>query len=504
MNQGRRKAGNLFTVACLLFILVTILAVEAAMAAEKLQIAPVNPEFTRYLSEKKAGTSGVKFTKDGHALGLVPDSIDRSYLRASAEKELASATKLGVLPPSLPSSYDLRVSMKGKIGPIRDQSMCGGCWSFATMASLESSLPKGGDLSENDLLDSNGFDGSACGGGYYSMAVAYLTRWSGPFPENQYPYQYLSATSPLQANTAAKSAMVHVQDVLLVSTTPDSVKTAVKNNGAVGIGFYWDDIYYNSSASSYYNSFGNTGNGGGHAVAVIGWDDNYPASNFMSTPPGNGAYLVRNSWGSGWGQNGYFWMSYYDASLDPASYYFKGETSKNYTRIYQYDPLGYTVGLGFTGVSDAWMANVFKADQQSPKIKAVSFYVTDLSASYDIYIYDNVYTYTDGSTGYPAAAATDGYPVAHQTGVASAGYHTIKLTTPASVTIGTNFSVVVHLSDNNGYNYPIAMEMPFNGYSSRAESLPGQSYVSSNGSDWMDLYGVFVNSNVCLKAFGGK
>ena len=75
----------------------------------------------------------------------------------------------------------------------------------------------------------------------------------------------------------------------------------------------------------------------------MGWDDSYPASNFATTPPGNGALLVRNSWGTSWGQGGYFWLSYYDSVCPTESVAFYGvEPTTNYTRIYQYDPLGWT------------------------------------------------------------------------------------------------------------------------------------------------------------------
>ena len=52
-----------------------------------------------------------------------------------------------------------------------------------------------------------------------------------------------------------------------------------------------------------------------HAVTIVGWDDNYSKDNFLITPPGDGAWIVKNSWVSEWGDNGYMYVSYYDGSL---------------------------------------------------------------------------------------------------------------------------------------------------------------------------------------------
>ena len=101
-----------------------------------------------------------------------------------------------------------------------------------------------------------------------------------------------------------------------------------------------------------------------HAVTIVGWDDAYSAANFAAAPPGHGAWLVKNSWGTGWGQSGYFWVSYYDrycGTSDVFNAVFEAwRRPTNYSDIYSYDPLGQTDTVGY-GSATAWGANVFTA-----------------------------------------------------------------------------------------------------------------------------------------------
>jgi C1A family cysteine protease len=462
--------------ASLLFL--SIIPSTIAQDSEGLIQAPLNPEFLDYLQRVQKYGFQVE-TSNGYALGLIPGPLDLSHLtgqRPLQIHELAVA----------PSSYDLR--SLGKVTPVKNQGSCGSCWSFATYGSLESNLKPSEtwDFSENNLKNRHGFDWGHCSGGNADMSTAYLARWIGPVNESDDPYNPNSNVSP-----SGLPVRKHLQEVLIIpdranSLDNENIKQAIMTYGALYTHMYWDAAYYNSTYKAYHYS-GQTG--GNHAVAIVGWDDNFDKSKFSTIPPGNGAFIIRNSWGASWGENGYFYISYYDTVVGTSNYLFSwAESTTNYNTIYQYDPLGWVSSLGF-GSNAAWFANIFTS-VSNDLLKAVSFYTSSSNSTYEIYIYRNA---TSGPvSGTLAGSKTET--------ILSPGYHTILLDSPVSLTLGQKFSVVVRLT-TPGYNYPIPFEKPFSNYSSQATANAGESYISSNGSGWSDLTAYSPNSNVCLKAF---
>jgi len=439
------------------------------MAGSHLSLAPYNPEFIDVLSQSELG---------GITLGYLPPPV-KVGIWAGKRPPLFDSN-------SFPSQYDLRTL--GKLSPVRDQGSCGSCWTFATYGSLESFLLPGEpwDFSENNLKNTHGFDWSPCAGGNYFMATAYLARWSGPILETDDPYNPSSGYSP-----PGLPPRKHVQEVLFFpdrfgSTDNDLIKWAVMNYGGVATTMYWDPAYYNSTNKAYYFNGTIRSN---HAVVIVGWDDNYDRMRFSGasgTPPGNGAFIVRNSWGSYWGEGGYFYISYYDGKIGKENAVFQNaEPTLNYGRIYQYDPLGWTDSVGY-GSETAWFANVFTATE-TDTIAAVSFYSSAPSSSYQVFVNPDF----TGSNFLGSLVASGTFTFG--------GYHTVPLNSLVSVSSGHRFCVAVKLT-TPGDIYPIPIERRILGYSSNASANPGESYTSSSGAYWTDLTDSYQNANVCLKA----
>jgi len=448
----------------------------------RLQQAPMNPEFIRYMYERKVGEPWGGYTKDGHALGLIPSPLDPAIFKPEAGLEQPVQIE------TLPALYDLRTG--NKLTSVKNQGRCGACWAFATFGSLESFLKPAAvwDFSEQDLIEKNGFDYGVCVGGTSGMSAAYLARWAGPGAEASHPYEYY-----YPSGIALKK---HVQNVIMLPdrTGPKDnakLKDAVTKYGAVAVAMCWDDSSYKSSTASYY--YNGSTDTDGHYVCVVGWDDSYAKSKFKPTPAGNGAFIVKNSWGKDWGEAGYFYVSYYDSFFGKRGgmAMFKGESANNYRANYGYDDLGWYSGIGW-GDSTGWMANIFKA-KATGYVKAVSFYTSANSNPYEIYIYTNV------SSGKPTTGTK--YAKAKKGTILGRGYYTIPLGFYVPITLGKYFSVVVKLR-TTGYNWPIPIESKIPGYSSAAKSAKGQSYIAHDGKSWTELKSNDPAwCNVCLRAF---
>ncbi len=448
-------------------------------SAPPLRQAPLNPAFIQAV-EQRQEAAPQPATASGHGLGWLPPPVDLSHNAGRHPGELRRAET------DLPASFDLRAL--GKVTPVRDQGPCGSCWTFGTYGSLESTcLPaESWDFSENNLKDLAGFDLGPCDGGDDLMATAYLARWSGPVSEADDPYNAFSGVSPL-----GLPVRMHVQNVYALPdrTGPldnDAIKAALMTYGAVNISMYWSDSSFNGSTNAYYYRGKAQPN---HSVTLVGWDDNYDKSNFRPQPPGNGAFIIKNSWGDSWGDYGYFYISYYDTWAGGYARIFTAEPLSDYDVIYQYDPLGWVDNVGY-GTDTAWGASVFTATG-AQDISAVSFYNTTTGGSYAL----SVYTDGDGTplSGNLAESQSGSLP--------EAGYLTLPLDTPVAVAPGETFSVVLELTAP-GYDYPLAVQEAQAGYSSKAPSAPGQTFASADGQTWEDLYASSdgVQRTFCLKA----
>ncbi len=316
-------------------------------------LAPASAGFRHYLDMKTL--SQVAMVKQGHGLGYVPPPIDFSQLKGQkvswtaveAEAE-ATGTDLATedtASTGYPSSYDLRTL--GKVTGVRDQGACGSCWAFAAYGSLESTLLPGEtwDFSENNMINTNGYDLGHCAGGSDTMAMAYLARWSGPVNDKADPYSITSLVSPADLRIRKHAQGMFIIPPRTGSLDNANLKAAIMNYGGVYSLMDWEPEAYNAANASYYN-------GGAywydHAVTLVGWDDSFdrnkfalPSVNYDGTPSvivpsDNGAFIAKNSWGTGFGQAGYFSISYDDPLIGMGNTVFTAEPLKNLKREYQY------------------------------------------------------------------------------------------------------------------------------------------------------------------------
>jgi len=456
-----------------------VLCAEAPLYAQNEavgQSAPISHRYLEYVQASYAGLTQTA-TEDGHGLGYIPPPMDINSLLTEPAPAKTMDNKAG-----FPTTYDLR-NIPNKVPPIRNQGSCGSCWAFGALGSLEMTLRPTYWIhcSENNMKNCNGFNWSCCGGGNHTIAAAYLAAWKGPIDTADDPY-----TNDCTCHSGL-TVRYHVQKIdFLPDKDKDQIKQAIMDHGAVSC-----CITVGAANDMNYTTGGHytTSDTRNHIITLIGWDDNYSASNFLIRPPGNGAWLVRNSWGD-WGPlHGYMWVSYYDASIATAPMQVLAETTDNYNRIYQYDPLGWVDSYGY-GSTTAWFANVFTA-AASDQLSAVAWWSACAWATYEIRIYLDPTSGPLNSNG----------PVIVQTGqLPDRGFDTVRLNNPVQLTAGHKFSIVVKLTTPQS-KYPVPIEDYQYGYTSGASANAGESFVSSNGTSWTDATTVLSRANVCLKGY---
>ena len=391
---------------------------------------------------------------------------------------------------TIPTSYNGKTVMP----PIRDQGDYNICWTFSTLACIEGDLIRDGaattsiDLSElhlayftlHNFYDEKGLntgDTVTNNGGDYlqtagnaRVASNALKNMLGPVKESEVPYSSAASYSP--SETKGRTGSYQVTGVYYYNLVKDreSVKKAIMDHGAVSIVYNMNTKdYYSYTYNSYYNPNDVDTN---HVVAIVGWDDNFSSSKFIGgTPEGNGAWLVRNSWGvNADSPNGYFWMSYYDKSMWDTGIAFDAQVSR-YDHVYAYDN---TPGVGWWTVDETdTMEQSFYVDG-GEEIKAIGFY------SYGANLKIN-FTISSGSSSVTQTFTTT-----------APGYYLIPLS--KTLTIQSKSKVTVTYSYVSGTDMDAVVE--FDTY-----TMGSFTFTPVMGSDGFVLSGSTTNYDGKIKLF---
>ena len=507
-------------------ILAGILAVNMIVTSSALTFAADNDSKDAYLNYQN---ETAYMNENYHATGyreldeeyqIIPDVLNDNYSYIDGTEITKAA--------AYPSTYKT-----ANLPDVRDQGSYGVCWAFSTISLIETNLIKKNlvsndiDLSElhlvnytyncvNDPLgglegDINKFDTSRGSvmqyGGNVEMAANSLLDWEGAVNEDVVPYtiEYVRQVenNQLDDSLAYGKDVAHVQNFYRVNTTSkEDVKKAVMDYGAVSISYWsdqssdWSTQYYNSLTAAYYCPEGRTTN---HAVNIVGWDDDYSSDNFATKPEGNGAWIVRNSWGSEYGKDGYFYLSYYDKSIYSVGYTLEAELSDNYNNNYQYDGAMLYGYMGYGGSNK--YSNIFEAKANlggSENIKAVSFMTgSSTNLNYTVSVYTNLSDDTNPESGTLAA---------QKSGVTTYdGMYTVVLDSSVNINEGKKFSVVVEVNSNSGKTAYLAYERSMQsgkaGYWCTASVKANQSFINSPYNGWNDFSNKSYGGNFIIKAF---
>jgi uncharacterized repeat protein (TIGR01451 family) len=396
--------------------------------------------------------------------GFVPPPMDLSHLTGQEAPE-------AIGDQAAPSSWDWRAL--GKVTPVKDQGACGACYAFAAIGDIESKMLISEtvtyDFSENNAKECNWYetsdteDGTSCSGGnYYKLASLFSKKGT-----------VLEACDPYAASDVACNPGCPYQKTLLDwsiisgSSVPNTavLQQYIQQYGPVYTTMYagnevdaWG-VEFGTYSGSYVLDYSGTEKPN-HAVLIVGWDD----------AAEGGSWIVKNSWDTDWGANGYFTITYGSASIGMHSSFMSNwQDYDTKGDIMYYDEGGWTTAYGMSDPT-AWGLAKFTPGSDTT-VTRVEFWTSDETTDVDVYIYDAF----DGTTlsGLLASKLNNSF--------AEAGYHSVALDSPLEVSSGDDVVAVVKVT-NDSYWYPIVADDvgPYE---------TGRTYISSSGADgsWTDM-----------------
>ncbi|OQR71494.1 cathepsin L-like [Tropilaelaps mercedesae] len=200
----------------------------------------------------------------------------------------------------VPESIDWRT--KGYVTGVKDQGQCGSCWAFSAVGSLEGqhyrSTGKLVSLSEQNLVDCSTPEGNmGCNGGYMDLAFEYIKKNKGINTEASYPYEGVEGKCRFKADQVGATLKGYFN---VKHGDEEALRQAVGTKGPVSVSIDASSMLFQFYRGGVYNVPWCSSTDLDHGVLVVGYETQFQGKEY---------WMVKNSWGTGWGMYGYIMMS---------------------------------------------------------------------------------------------------------------------------------------------------------------------------------------------------
>lgn len=249
-----------------------------------------------------------KHNSEGHAYSLhmnrfadlTNDEFKRMYMPSLFTRGVRTGSQY--LPHGLPAPASVDWRTQGYVTPIKDQGQCGSCWAFSATGSLEGQHFKATkslvSLSEQNLVDCSGsFGNMGCNGGLMDYAFAYIKSNKGIDTEASYPYT--AKTGPTCLFDPSNVGATDTGYTDITSGSEEALTEAIASVGPISVAIDASHPSFQLYHQGVYNEPACSSTNLDHGVLAVGYD----------SANGTDYYIVKNSWGTGWGMQGYIFMS---------------------------------------------------------------------------------------------------------------------------------------------------------------------------------------------------